>query len=133
MTALHTLFESHTPGLNAHFRDLPDSVSTSAPAVKLGLDRHPSDLRRLWEDWQSARTTRARADFDVLLEENQFVGFWAGVKRMGKEGDGTVVHGVDNEDAADEEADGEGGGGKADLKALAKGIGGKQIQDVLKV
>lgn len=134
VSALHTLFESYTPGLNAQFKDLPDSVFTSAPSVKLGMDRHRSELRYLWEDWQSARNVKARKDFNDLLEENQFVGFWAGVKRMGKEGDGTLIPGVDAEDDdVDMETEGEGGGGRADLKALARGIGGKQISDVLKV
>lgn len=136
MTALYAVFEGHTPGLDAKFKDLPDSAWKSSPAVKLGISESTSDMRRLWEDWQSNRTVKARADFDKLLEENQFVGFWAGLKRMGKTegGDGTVVPGVDSTDAdAEEGEEGEGGGGKADLKALAKGIGEKQIEDVLRV
>ena len=137
------MFEAHTPQLNARFSDLPESIYRSPPAQKLDIGKPSRDergseyrMRRLWEDWNGARLTLARADFDKLLEENQFVGFWAGVKRMAKEaktGDGTIIPGVDPTEEDEEDEEGEGGGGKADLKALAKGIGEKQIEDVLKV
>ncbi|KAG8908057.1 hypothetical protein FRC01_007510 [Tulasnella sp. 417] len=157
ITALFAVFEGHTPGLDARFEDLPESVYTTSPAVKLGLgqskaqqedeDAHRkfderrarSEMRRLWEDWQAERNVKARENFQKLLEENHFVGFWAGVNKLGKEGGsssgggmGTVAVGVDDleGEAPGEEEDN--GLGKADLKTLAKGIGEKQIEDVLK-
>ncbi|KAG8917257.1 hypothetical protein FRC01_002580, partial [Tulasnella sp. 417] len=157
ITALFAVFEGHTPGLDARFEDLPESVYATAPAVKLGLgqskaqqeDEDPnrkfderrarSEMRRLWEDWQAERNVKARENFQKLLEENHFVGFWAGVNKLGKEGSsssgggmGTVAVGVDDleGEAPGEEEDN--GLGKADLKTLAKGIGEKQIEDVLK-
>lgn len=140
LSALHAVFEGYTPGLDAQFKDLPPSVAKSAPAVKLGLsDDNPAaerELRRIYEEWQTSRTKRARAEFDELLGENSFVEFWGGLGKMndGKEaGDGTVVPGVDTTDEKEEGEEGEGGGGRADLKALAKSIGGRQIEDVLKV
>lgn len=158
LTALYAVFESHTPGLDARFEDLPESVYTTSPAVKLGLGqskaaqqedgevdrkfderRARSEMRRLWEDWQAERNVKARENFQKLLEENHFVGFWAGVNKLGKEGGGsgggmgTVAPGVEDleGEAPGEEEDN--GLGKADLKTLAKGIGEKQIEDVLKV
>ncbi|KAG8927788.1 hypothetical protein FRC02_007773 [Tulasnella sp. 418] len=145
IAALHALFEGYTPSLDARFKDLPESLWTSAPATKLGLsssdedsanskDRKTSEMRRLWEDWQDDRNKSARAAFDKLLEENSFVGFWGGVGKMGKEGKegaGSGLNiGVDDlegEDAQEEEES-----GKVDLKNLAKGIGERQIEDVLK-
>ncbi|KAG8908653.1 hypothetical protein FRB99_004941 [Tulasnella sp. 403] len=158
LSALYAIFEGYTPGLDARFQDVPTSIYATTPAVKLGLGKRPrnnedgtndsydrrrdlderrteSEMRRLWEDWQDIRNKRAREDFDRLLEENQFVGFWAGVGKMskdGKAGDGTIVPGVGATDADEEDNEGEGGGGKADLKALARGIGEKQIEGVLK-
>lgn len=157
LTALFAVFEGYTPGLDARFEDLPESVYSTAPAVKLGLGqskaeqddeeakrnfderRARSEMRHLWEDWQAERNVKAREAFQKLLEENQFIGFWAGVNKFGKEGSssgggmGTVAPGVEDleGEAPGEEEDN--GLGKADLKTLAKGIGEKQIEDVLKV
>ncbi|KAG8974052.1 hypothetical protein FRC05_007968 [Tulasnella sp. 425] len=156
LTALFAVFEGYTPGLDARFEDLPESVYSTAPAVKLGLGqskaeqddeeakrnfderRARSEMRHLWEDWQAERNVKAREAFQKLLEENQFIGFWAGVNKFGKEGSssgggmGTVAPGVEDleGEAPGEEEDN--GLGKADLKTLAKGIGEKQIEDVLK-
>lgn len=88
-------------------------------------------MERVFDDWMRIRTTRAREDFQKLLEENSFVEFWGKVGKIdagGAEG-GTLVPGEDD-------GEGEGGeeaGGKADLKALAKGIGGTEVERVLKV
>ncbi|KAG8916342.1 hypothetical protein FRC01_003219 [Tulasnella sp. 417] len=80
-TALFAVFEGHTPGLDARFEDLPESVYTTSPAVKLGLGqskaqqededanrkfderRARSEMRRLWEDWQAERNVNARENF----------------------------------------------------------------------
>lgn len=156
LTALFAVFEGHTPGLDARFEDLPESVYTTSPAVRLGLGqskaqqddeetkrrfderRARSEMRRLWEDWQAERNVKARENFQKLLEENQFIEFWAGVNKLGKEGGssgggmGAVAVGVEDleGEAPGEEEDN--GLGRADLKTLAKGIGEKQIEDVLK-
>ncbi|KAG8875393.1 hypothetical protein FRB97_005156 [Tulasnella sp. 331] len=139
LSALHAVFEGYTPGLDAQFKDLPPSVAKSVPAVKLGLESDDPaterGLRRIYDEWQTNRTKRARVEFDELLGENSFVEFWGGLGKMddGKGGgDGTVVPGVDSTDEKEEGEEGEGGGGRADLKALAKSIGGRQIEDVLK-
>jgi len=94
-------------------------------------------MKRLWEDWQADRTKTARKEFDELLNENSFVGFWGGVGKMGvQEGKekgtmGTVVPGMEDIEDGPVDED-EGAGGKVDLKTLAKGIGRKQVEDVLK-
>ncbi|KAG8910155.1 hypothetical protein FRC01_006498 [Tulasnella sp. 417] len=148
ITALFAVFEGHTPGLGARFEDLPESVYTTSPAVKLGLGQSKaqqededarSEMRRLWEDWQAERNVKARDNFQKLLEESHFVGFWAGVNKLGKErgsssggGMGTVAVGVDDLDGEAPGEEEDNGLGRADLKTLAKGIGEKQIEDVLK-
>lgn len=138
LTALYALFEAHTPGLDRQYKDLPSSVRKSAPAIRLGLDNDERELGRIYDTWQEDRNKKARKEFDDLLSENQFVEFWGGLAKQAKEkegeGGGTIIPGVDSVDDGDDvEEEGEGGGGKADLKALAKGIGGKQIEEVLKV
>lgn len=136
--ALYALFEAHTPGLDARYKDLPSTVVKSAPAIKLGLEHDELELRRIYDTWQEDRNQKARKEFDELLLENKFVEFWGGLSKQAKEkegeGSGTIIPGVDQaDDGDDEDVEGEGGGGKADLKALARGIGGKQLGDVLKV
>jgi hypothetical protein len=75
-----------------------------------------------------------------MLKENSFVKFWGRVGKMGVVEDeekarlGKVVFGDEQGDTgADEVEEGEGGGGKADLKSLAKGIDVKEMERVLRV
>jgi len=75
-----------------------------------------------------------------MLKENSFVKFWGRVGKMGVVEDeekarlGKVVFGDEQGDnGADVTEDGEGGGGKADLKSLAKGIDVKEMERVLRV
>ena len=98
------------------------------------------DLEREFAGWQSDRYSVAREAFDAMLKENAFVKFWGRVGKMGVIEDeekarlGKVVFGDEQGDTgADEMEDGEGGGGKADLKSLAKGIDVKEMERVLRV
>ena len=180
ITALHTLFDAHAPGLNVRFQDLSQetlrSLATSFPAQRLGLataiprDRVPSkprrrpqrargsasppsssdedsrpaydypDLEREFAGWQADRYSAARAAFDAMLKENSFVKFWGRIGKMGVVEDeekarlDKVVFGNEQGDAGvDEMEEGEGGGGKADLKSLARGIDVKEMDRVLRV
>lgn len=99
---------------------------SSLPVTKLKLDIH--QLEREYDIWQRERTTEARRAFDEMLSENAFVEFWG---RLGKIGGDGVDGGVAAEDLGEDE--GEGGGGKVDMKALAKNVDLKEMERVLKV
>lgn len=102
-------------------------------------------LRQEFDKWQRERYTEARAAFDTMLSENAFVEFWGRVGKMGVVDDeekqrlgkmvfsdetaGSSAAAVDPEDMMEE---GEGGGGKADLQALAKGVDVKEVMRVLR-
>ncbi|KAJ1306464.1 hypothetical protein OPQ81_007467 [Rhizoctonia solani] len=154
ISQLHALFEAHTTGLNMPAGDLPKSVRGSLPAVKLGfvtddLEKEgPGDDQDLGDEdvpksqgrlnrgladeyarWQRTKVTEARLAFDALLGENSFVEFWGRLAKMGGEG----VEGGVPIDAEDEDDDvGEGGGGKVDMKALAKNVDVSEMEKVLK-
>lgn len=127
LNSLHALFSAHTPSLAASFPHLPlESIDKSLPATKLGLD--PRELEREFDKWQRERNSDARKAFDEMLTENAFVEFWGRLGKMDGEGaDGGV--------AAEElgEDEGEGFGGKVDMKVLAKNVDMEDIVKVLKV
>jgi len=113
---LYSLFQSHTPSLATHSSELPlPTLLASHPATKLGLTVR--SLQHHFETWQRGRTHEARKAFDQMLAENSFVEFWG---RLGKIGGDGVDGGVKADDLGDDE--GEGGGGKVDMKALAKTV-----------
>jgi hypothetical protein len=88
-------------------------------------------MHRVFDQWVTHQNKTARQDFQKLLEENSFVEFWGKVGKIeGEVVDGGTVPGEQDDPAAD---DGEQGGGKADLKTLAKAITEKEIERVLKV
>jgi len=124
---LHLLFEAHAPTLAVQFDALPmSSLLASSPITKLGWA--PQDIRSEFERWQRERTQSSRKAFDEMLTENAFVEFWGRLGKIGGEGvDGGVK-------ADDEEGDeGEGGGGKVDMKVLAKNVDVGDMERVLKV
>ena len=124
--ALYALFEAHTPSLATRFPDLPTpSLLASPPAVKLGFDAHR--LEGLFERWQRERNNAARTAFDEMLRENAFVDFWGRLKHIG--GDG-ADEGVQWDEEGMAEDEGEGGGGKVDMKKLAQKV---DLTDVIKV
>lgn len=127
LNSLHALFSAHTPSLASPFSQLPlESIEKSLPAIKLGFDSR--ELERVFDKWQRERTFDARKAFDEMLTENAFVEFWGRLGKLGGEG---VDGGVTAEDLGEDE--GEGFGGKVDMKALAKNVDLKEIVKVLKV
>lgn len=63
-----------------------------------------------------------------MLAENSFVEFWGRLGKLGGEG---VDGGVKADDLGEDE--GEGGGGKVDMKALAKKVDLEEMEKVLRV
>lgn len=127
LNSLQVLFSAHTASLEASFSNLPlESIEKSLPATKLGLDSR--ELEREFDKWQRERTSDARKAFDEMLTDNAFVEFWGRLGKMGGEG---VNGGVTAEDLGEDE--GEGFGGKVDMKALAKNVDLNDIIKVLKV
>jgi hypothetical protein len=126
---LHTLFEAHAPTLAVKFADLSvSSLLSSAPATKLGYGA--TELQRDFETWQRERSQLARSAFDEMMGENSFVEFWGRLGKIGGEGvDGGVK--ADEEEGGEDE--GVGGGGKVDMKELAKNVNVDEIEKVLKV
>jgi heat shock protein beta len=127
INSLHALFESHAPSLAKTFDGLPlSSLLSSVPVTKLGFDVETLDHE--FEKWQRERTHESRRAFDEMLTENSFVEFWGRLGKIGGEG-------VDGGVKADEmeEDEGEGGGGKVDMKALAKNVDVGEVEKVLKV
>lgn len=98
---------------------------SSLPASKLGYQ--VEQLENEYEKWQRERTHGARQAFDEMLGENAFVEFWGRLGKIGGEG---VEGGVAADDLGEDE--GEGGGGKVDMKALAKNVDLKEMERVLK-
>lgn len=124
---LHSLFEAHAPLLATAFCDLPvESLLRSSPATKLALG--DQGLEREFEKWQRERGHDARKAFDAMLAENAFVEFWGRLGKLGGEG---VAGGVEAENLGEDE--GEGFGGKVDMKAMAKNVDLDDIVKVLKV
>ncbi|KII94772.1 hypothetical protein PLICRDRAFT_99110 [Plicaturopsis crispa FD-325 SS-3] len=128
LQSLHALFESYAPSLAALFSTLPlSSLRVSLPVTKLGLD--DSALKHEFEVWQRERTTAARKAFDEMLAENAFVEFWGRLGKIGGEG---VEGGVKMDDDDLPEDEGEAGGGRVDMKALAKSVDVGEMEKVLK-
>lgn len=93
--------------------------------MKLGYNA--DGLGREYERWQRERATEARQAFNEMLGENAFVEFWGRLGKIGGEG---VDGGVAADDLGEDE--GEGGGGKVDMKTLAKNVDLKEMERVLK-
>jgi heat shock protein beta len=120
---LRVLFQFHAPSLDSPFTSLPlPFLLSSQPVIKLGLDIH--SLEHEFEKWQRERTAESRKVFDQMLSENSFVEFWGRLGKLGGEG----VNGGVKADEIEE-----GGGGKVDMKALAKNINVQEMEKVLKV
>lgn len=96
------------------------------PVTRLGFG--VETLEHEFGKWQRERTHEARNAFDEMLAENSFVEFWGRLGKIGGEG-------VDGGVKADEmeEDEGEGGGGKVDMKALAKNVDVGEVEKVLRV
>lgn len=124
---LHVLFEAHAPTLATRFDELPlSSLLSAPPVVKLGYDTRA--MQQNFDKWQRERYSESRKAFDEMLGENSFVEFWGRLRKIGGEG---VDGGVKMDDADAE--DGEGDGGKVDMKALAKNVDVEEVEKVLKV
>ncbi|KAJ7276359.1 Hsp90 protein-domain-containing protein [Mycena haematopus] len=127
VTGLYALFEAHAPWLATTFESLPlESLLGAIPVTKLGLDIR--SLEHEFEKWQRERTTASRAAFDQMLAENSFVEFWGKLKKIGGEG----VDGGVKADEGENEDEGEAGGGKVDMKVLARGVDVEEVEKVLK-
>ncbi|KAG6919444.1 hypothetical protein DXG01_006327 [Tephrocybe rancida] len=124
--SLHALFEAHAPTLAIKFEEIPlSSLLSSPPVVKLGYDTR--GLQQNFDKWQRERTSESRKAFDEMLGENSFVEFWGRLGKIGGEG---VDGGVKADEAEGDE--GEGGGGKVDMKVLAKNVDVGEVEKVLK-
>ncbi|KAG6899518.1 hypothetical protein C0993_009574 [Termitomyces sp. T159_Od127] len=125
--SLHALFEAHAPTLATCFNELPlTSLLSAPPVVKLGYDTRAT--QQDFEKWQRERYSESRKAFDEMLGENSFIEFWGRLGKIGGEG---VDGGVKMDDADGD--DGEGNGGKVDMKALAKNVDVGEVEKVLKV
>ncbi|KAH7914371.1 Hsp90 protein-domain-containing protein [Hygrophoropsis aurantiaca] len=126
LNSLYHLFQAHAPSLATPFSTLPlESLLKSLPCVKLGLDIR--NLESEYEKWQRERTHEARQAFDEMLNYNSFVEFWGRLGKIGGEG---VEGGVKADEVGEDE--GEGFGGKVDMKALAKNVDISDMEKVLK-
>ncbi|KAG2056445.1 HSP90-domain-containing protein [Suillus hirtellus] len=126
LAGLHSLFQAHAPSLATPFSALPlESILKSLPVTKLAFDTR--DLQQEYDKWQRERTYECRKAFDEMLAENSFVEFWGRLGKIGGEG---VEGGVKADDLGEDE--GEGFGGKVDMKALAKSVDLSDIEKVLK-
>lgn len=127
LKGLYAFFEAHAPSLAVQFDALPlESLLASVPAVKLGYNVQA--LEHDFEKWQRERAHESRKAFDEMLTENSFVEFWGRLGKIGGEG---VDGGVKADEVEGDE--GEGGGGKVDMKALAKNVDVGEVEKVLKV
>ncbi|KAI0036739.1 hypothetical protein K488DRAFT_40430 [Vararia minispora EC-137] len=126
LSNLHTLFETHAPGLNTAFSALPVDLSSSLPVKKLGYDKRA--VEDAFARWQRERAHAARLGFDEMLHENAFVEFWG---RLGKIGGDGIDGGVKRDDEGLED-EGEAGGGNVDMKALARTVDLSDMEKVLK-
>ncbi|KAG2367394.1 Hsp90 protein-domain-containing protein [Suillus spraguei] len=126
LAGLHSLFQAHAPSLATPFSALPlESMLKSLPVIKLAFDTR--DLQHEYEKWQRERTYECRKAFDEMLAENSFVEFWGRLGKIGGEG---AEGGVKADDLGEDE--GEGFGGKVDMKVLAKNVDLSDIEKVLK-
>ncbi|KAG6810417.1 hypothetical protein H0H92_011956, partial [Tricholoma furcatifolium] len=124
--SMYALFEAHAPTLAVRFDDLPvTSLLSAPPVVKLGYNSR--DLEQTFDRWQRERHSESRKAFDEMLSENSFVEFWGRLGKIGGEG---VDGGVKADETEGDE--GEGGGGKVDMKALAKNVDVEEVEKVLK-
>ncbi|KAG8773746.1 hypothetical protein FRB91_008223 [Serendipita sp. 411] len=125
----------HTGGSHSNRDDTDEEEAEMEPKYE-----YPA-LRQEFERWQRQRYNDARAAFDIMLSENAFVEFWGRVGKMGLTDDeekrhlGKVVFAEENAEGAvpleEDPVEGEGGGGTADLQALAKGIDVDEVERVL--
>ncbi|KZV91760.1 hypothetical protein EXIGLDRAFT_719060 [Exidia glandulosa HHB12029] len=124
LKTLHDLFGAHAPRLDDPYPE--GRVERSVPVERLRFT--PSDVHAEFTRWSRQRLTTARADFETMLRENSFVEFWGRARKLGGEG------AVKDKDADEDDVVGEGeeGGGTADLKALARGVGIEEVEKVLK-
>ncbi|KAG5636611.1 hypothetical protein H0H81_007408 [Sphagnurus paluster] len=123
---LYALFEDYAPSLAGRLEDLPmSSLISSPPVIKLGYDK--TAIQQEFQKWQRERTQEARNAFGQMLGENAFVEFWGRLGKIGGEG---VEGGVKADETEGE--DGEGGGGKVDMKLLAKNVDVGDMEKVLK-
>ncbi|KAJ7904478.1 hypothetical protein B0H14DRAFT_2663034 [Mycena olivaceomarginata] len=107
------LFHAHIGHLRSKHLMLPSLATTFE---SLPLDSLLGALPHEFEKWQRERTTESRQAFDEMLAENSFVEFWGKLKKIGGEGaDGGV-----KADEAENEDEGEAGGGKVDMKEVEK-------------
>ncbi|KAG1779704.1 Hsp90 protein-domain-containing protein [Suillus placidus] len=126
LAGLHLLFQAHAPSLATPLSALPlESMLKSLPVTKLAFDTR--GLQQEYEKWQRERTYECRKAFDEMLAENSFVEFWGRLGKIGGEG---AEGGVKADDLGEDE--GEGFGGKVDMKALAKSVDLSDIEKVLK-
>ncbi|KAL0949962.1 hypothetical protein HGRIS_009982 [Hohenbuehelia grisea] len=125
-TSLHAMFEADAPSLATPFTALQlPALMSSLPVTKLGMD--VDQLEAEFDRWQRRRTQEARKAFDEMLSENSFVEFWGRLGKIGGEG---VEGGVKADELGEDE--GEGGGGKVDMKVLAKSVDVEDMEKVLR-
>lgn len=126
---MHAFFETNAPTLATTFHKMPvDDLLSSHFVSKLGYDERT--LEKEFEVWQRERSQAARIAFDEMLKENSFVEFWGRLGKIGGEG---VEGGVKQDDEGMAEDEGEFGGGRVDMKALAKSVDVGEIEKVLRV
>ncbi|KAF8757667.1 FF domain [Rhizoctonia solani] len=132
ISQLHALFEAHMTSLNMPAEALPKSVRGSLPAVKLGfvtddLEKEgPGDDQEMLDDDDTSksqgRLNKGLADEYARWQRNKVA------EARGEGINGGVP--IDGDDEENEE--GEGGGGKVDMKALAKNVDVSEMEKVLK-
>jgi transcription elongation regulator 1 len=123
---LHTLFETHTPGLDTPFDKVYPAI-VDDPIVKR-LDLSPSVLEDRWNAWHRTTETAARQSFDEMLGENSFVEFWGKMRKKTLDEKALEV----KEEDEMEEGEGMGEGGSADLTAMGRQIDLEEIKAVLR-
>lgn len=126
ISSLHALFHSHAATLATLFSTLPlETILSSPPIIKLGFQ--VEQVEDEYNKWQRERTSSSRVAFDEMLGENSFVEFWGRLGKIGGEGVNSSVK-IDGDDIG--EGDGE---EKVDMKALAKNVDIREMENVLKV
>ena len=130
LNAVKELLEREFKTLNDKFEDVYERIREELP-IKV-LDVSMSELRRIFEDWQSAKFRQAIKDLKELLKESSFVGYWGRVKK-GEEGQTKDAEMVFKEEVDEEEETDEGvfGGGNRDLKKLAQQVNIDEMEKVL--
>lgn len=123
LTAVESLFLSHSPLLTTPFTDILPEISNLPIVIRLigtNLDR----LEKLHESWSRKRYGEARKEFDALLKENSMLEYWG---RLQKKEDGDEGgKGIADEDEDEDD-------GALDLKTMAKQVDIKAMHAVLKV